>query len=1017
MRSKRAFVLIVAALAVQIMLMAQDETIVFDFLSANEGLPNNDVSETIQDHAGIIWIGTFNGLIRHDGFSFELYRSDLRDSLSISGNNITSLSEDHKGRLWLGTSNAGLNYSDLRKKKFYTIASHQIPEGVEISTAIYDIVIDNESRIWVAGNKGLHIVKEEGGEFKFLPLSDFAGAEGDAVDRMGPKILLADHQNRMWIGTNQGLCWIDLDKRSVHTPASDSGLPSEEIDDVRSSQSNQVWLTRKSEAPRLMFYDEVQQACTPFDEIPISSPTRRAHFTFDKDNRLWVAVFGEQLYGYDFKDSTVFLQSHENSNIQKERFIRRPFVDRSGNVWVQGLGFFKYNYPKGFKNYLHPLPFGQSNTCIYKDVHQTWLGYREAGLICIDESSGTIKQFSTTSNTHFVPANLFQAAQELSDGRLGMAAFGHLIFIDKKNHETTSVRVRGSNNAIYQDRRGFIWMGGILGLIQISAEGEPVKTFRLPPYHGETRNFIQGIVEDDQENIWFASDLMGLAKLDAKRENIVQFLPDQTNESIVSTNIIDLALGLNNVLWIGTDRGLVHLDLTTETFTTYGKKNGFNNEHISAIVRANDGIIWVSTTDGISSFNPDTKQISNYSQADGLLNRAYYEQCRFYYDGTIYFGGENGVDFFHPEELRSNYSDSKPGLIRFTVNNQRDLPVDSLLLLPAIDLNYTDDLVEIEFGTTDYKSGEEMEYSYRMSGLVDDWVLLQDQRRLLFPDMPSGSYELQVRSRMKNQSWSSELLGLTLNVSTPIWNKWWFRGLLFITLLSAVIWQIKRRESRIKKREQEESRVKQALLQLEKKALLAQMNPHFIFNSMNAIQQFMTEGDSEGAMRYLSKFSRLLRQMLHVSSKNKVSLGQEIKLIEYYLDLERLRYPARFTYSIHIAPNLDVDLFEIPPLLVHPHVESATQSSLLNNDLPGKVKLSISRVTKYLRILIEDNGQPSNAYSEDENGRLLREGVSIVEERLRHLNQEITSQEIRTESIKNIDGQLTGTRVELLIDI
>jgi ligand-binding sensor domain-containing protein len=993
---------------------SQEETIVFEFFDEDAGLPDNAIFEVFQDRSGVMWFGSDNGLMRYDGFDFKTFRYEFNNPNGLVSNKVRSIDEDEQGRLWVGTANAGMSYTDPYKRGFNTLSL--TGDVKTISSSIYDVEIDREQRLWIAGNKGLQIFREIDGQFLLDSIPRFASLTSATIDSMKPKICFLDQTNKMWIGTEMGICFIDLTNSKYIGPQSDSRFSTNEVDDVKADQNGTVWFSVKNKGPRFAYFSEAAQKPIEFDQLQIASASGRLHFTFDKDNRLWAAAFGDRLYGWDFRDSMLFLDSKKNSNVVQERFIRRPFVDETGNVWVPSLGFFKYNYSRGFKNYLHPFDFSQSSTAIYVDDENMWLAYREQGMVHI-MGEQAVQYSRDQKQSHRIPTNLMREIIRLKDGRLLATGLSNLCIIDEKNQTIKSTRLNGISRGVLQDSRDDIYVGGFDGLVKIDLNGQIVKTYTLPPYLGERRNFIQGVVEDENGNIWFGSQIMGLAMLNPTTQEIKRFMPQNTATSLHTTKIVDLCMGPNNVLWIGTDLGLVMMDIDKEEFTTHTSQDGLVNDFICAVLVGDNGKVYTSTLGGISEFDPATLEFINYDQTDGLLNRSYYDRSKHIHNGIIYFGGNKGLDYFDPLDIRPPYSELEPQFMRIKVNNTLQIPIDSLRNMKELSLKHSDDLLELEFGATHYIREEKITYEYKMPELVEDWISLSDQRRILFSDLASGSYQLRIRARRQNKASISEELQLDIAVETPFWETPWFRLCVLALLVIGIFGWIRYREVQITVKEKRESQIKQTILQLEKKALLAQMNPHFIFNSMNAIQQFMGEQNYENAMRYLTKFSRLLRQVLKNSEADYIPIDDEIQLINNYLQLEDLRFTDRFEHSVHISPSLDVGSIMIPPFLIQPHVARAVQQSLSDKEGVGKVKLTITRVKNLIRVLIEDNGPEVESQGVNDRSGNGADGISIVEERLKLVNNDLGTQKVNTEILKDYEGTYTGRRVELLIDI
>lgn len=202
-------------------------------------------------------------------------------------------------------------------------------------------------------------------------------------------------------------------------------------------------------------------------------------------------------------------------------------------------------------------------------------------------------------------------------------------------------------------------------------------------------------------------------------------------------------------------------------------------------------------------------------------------------------------------------------------------------------------------------------------------------------------------------------------------------------------------------------------VELEKRMLRAQMNPHFIFNSLNSIKHLVNSGDKENALKYLSKFSKLLRQVLESSVNVSLVLKEEIELLKIYVELEALRFDNSFSYSFHVDENLDLYQNEIPMLLVQPYIENAIVHGLLPKVGPKRLQISFIDKAEHLECIIEDNGVGFNPRSDNGKEKRISRGMSITERRINALRKFSEQELIKVESLNN--GGKTGTRVTIII--
>jgi LytS/YehU family sensor histidine kinase len=214
--------------------------------------------------------------------------------------------------------------------------------------------------------------------------------------------------------------------------------------------------------------------------------------------------------------------------------------------------------------------------------------------------------------------------------------------------------------------------------------------------------------------------------------------------------------------------------------------------------------------------------------------------------------------------------------------------------------------------------------------------------------------------------------------------------------------------------------IEKQVFELEQKALRLQMNPHFIFNSLNAIQNFVLLNDTDKAVNYLAKFSHLMRMILANSTASFITLKDELKALTYYIDLEKLRFDDKFDYVIEKDAEIDEEFVEIPPMLFQPYVENAIIHGFVNSPKPGHLEIFLKRQNQStLLCIIQDNGiGREKAIEIREKSGLKRQprGMTITQERIEIFNKQSKKNfSVRIIDLKNEHGEATGTRVEFTI--
>ncbi len=997
-------------------LCAQPEQISFQRLTDEEGLPNNGVRKVIQARDGMMWIACINGLATYDGYDVVTFRHEPTDSTTISGNVLLNLYEDSKGRLWVSSYGHGINLSNPSKTSYRflrwendTIVHHELN--------IAEIAEDRNGYMWLATNEGLVILREENNSFIRLDSSDIVSDQHCGFP-INVTALMTGKDSTMYVGTSNGMFRIDAQNKQVNCPDDFQGLPQNAINMIGYDRMGRLWVSCINEKDRL-YYESSPGHFSVFNGIPFDTAFRSAEFIFDHDNRIWVTVFGDQAYGYDFSDSTLFFQSKYTNDINYERYFRPPFVDKSGMVWLLGEGLYKYAYPKGFHHYEHPYDFNQSNRAIHVTEDFYYFSYREMGLVRVDRKNfHTVFMSSDENADEFIPEDHIVELVALRNGHTLLVCFGRIVVLDKENKILSNHEVIGTNRSAMEDSKGRIWMGGIAGLHLFSEDSGVMKTYKLPTVMNDARNFVQVIVEDANGLIWFGSGNKGMGRLNPETGELRNFLPrfgDTT--SLPSTSVNDILIDRKGIIWLATDNGFTRFDPAAEKMRTYNHRHGLSSDYICSLVLDDQDVLWMSTQSGVSSFDIARHSIVNYGREDGLINAGYYDRSKEYSsDGIIYFGGKNGVDFFDPHELRINASAPILRLISFnTINHGKS---ESHLGADTYHLSYNDDLVEIKFTGIHYSDQENIRYMYRLEPLHKEWVELGNQRSVLFSNLKPGNYIFHVKASTPDEIWSAQDLIIPIYVAPPFYQTAWFRILVLMLMGSTIFWYIKYRETMAENRQKKESEISRQIMELEKRALQAQMNPHFIYNSMNSIQQFIIVHDTEGAMKYLTRFSRILRTVLNMSAQSRIPLYEEIKLIEDYLELENMRFPNKFTYEIKVAPELNIHSAEIPPFFIQPQVENAIRHGLLKKSTPGHLSVDVNTDGEHLLITVEDNGigrEASQKMKYAESKTHVSKGLSIVEERLRHLHNTNGHQPFKITDMYDRLHQPLGTRVEITL--
>ncbi len=289
--------------------------------------------------------------------------------------------------------------------------------------------------------------------------------------------------------------------------------------------------------------------------------------------------------------------------------------------------------------------------------------------------------------------------------------------------------------------------------------------------------------------------------------------------------------------------------------------------------------------------------------------------------------------------------------------------------------------------------------------------------------MPPGSYEFEAYAVFSHNNQKSNIQSIKIKVLPKFWQQYWFRILLIVLLSGLLVFVIvviiKRRTGKIKK----ESEIKLKIAEMESRLLRSNMNPHFVFNSLNSIQNFISKEDKDKATFYLGQFSKLMRNILDQTYNESVSLEHELEMISTYVELEQMRCNNSFEMSIIINDNISPDKVKIPSMLIQPYIENAIVHGLGPlSKRKGELKLIFNRLdNSVIQCIVEDNGiGRENAKKIKQQKEIFHKsmGLSITSERLDFLNLN-EKKEARVNIIDLFDtySNASGTKIEIFIPI
>jgi len=337
-----------------------------------------------------------------------------------------------------------------------------------------------------------------------------------------------------------------------------------------------------------------------------------------------------------------------------------------------------------------------------------------------------------------------------------------------------------------------------------------------------------------------------------------------------------------------------------------------------------------------------------------------------------------------------------------------------------LSLSHKERNFDVQFGTINF--GNDGSYQYRLEGIQDLWTDNGSNNIAHFTNIPPGNYEFQVRWMPAGyQRQEPNVASFTLQIRNPWWTTPWAKFLWLLLLGAIIAGTYKLRTNYIRREAKRKYEFEKQVGEMELQLLRTQMNPHFMFNSLNAIKNYILKSEPRLASEYLSNFAHLIRMILQNSREKTISLEEELETLLLYIDLEQLRFKDGFNFTSEIEPNIRLSSIQVPPMILQPYVENAIWHGLLHKSEDRQLSLDIRRQNGSINIDITDNGigiEEARRLKSKSATRYKSMGMGITKSRIDITNR-LNNMGIEVK-IHDIGGQksgTTGTQVQLQFPI
>ncbi len=928
-----------------------------------------------------------------------------------------------------------LFYSVFLSGQSVHFKNYNVDNGL-LSNQVYDILEDKSGYIWFASDLG--ISKYNGVEFEL-----FTVAEGLPDNTIFG--LFEDRKGRIWLRSFNGiLSYIDQND-SIHEVS--CGLNFGTIHSLYIDQSDTLWLTGGNNQYKLFNIEEENCQVERLDEYcvfrqidstshgciigAVSGKIKNQYmlngeiFPLNSPVAANMNLNRSSLNGYNIDhghamfdlDKYVFSLKKDSCEVLYKNEINRINLNILGKdeIFIGEPGGAKF-FDREFSRKMHLL----------KDLHITkCLKDREGGYWFSSLSQGVF--YASTLDVEVFDLGKSSIISDLIfGGRKQLYAIGYFGDVyEKKGDRFKKVYSNdlNTNEYLYHKFNSSGQLVIVADNYALCEEKNRLKRIESEPllYTLDSNNVgvaISNIILNDSIRYQFAREnstrrlkhfhpylfkdtiyipcLGGLYSFDMT--NKLRYFGADYPELSRRVNII--RMDKYNRLWIGTNAsGILVLD--NRRLVPVGSNLNRIGSRCKNL-EIDDNHAWFSTELGLAKVDlTDLENIETFSTTDGLLSNAI--NCITLEDSMIYLCHGNGITKFpksHQPKL------TKPILLidEIRIGNK------AVEKQPHYHLDYKAGHININYMGISYSSI--LKYAYRLRNQEDTTWRFTDERNVEFVSIPPGKYNFEVFA-INDLGVKSEIESVVFLVRTPFWMTFWFVliCIVILVLMISIIISYRFRKLRSK------IEIQRKMILTEQQALSARMNPHFIFNALNSIQKFLLTGDRKSSNKYLTIFSRLMRNVLDNSKENLIPLESEIEALNIYLELESMRFKDKFSYKINIDQKLDMKSSKIPPLLFQPYVENAIWHGLMHKtDGVGKLTIDLVDEGKHITCIISDNGigrSEALSLKKYNNIKYKSSGMTITGRRM-ELVEKFFDQKFSSKIVDLYDkGCPSGTRVEI----
>ncbi|MEM1322808.1 MAG: histidine kinase [Bacteroidota bacterium] len=951
-------------------------------LEARTPLKASTIYDIRQDKDGFIWIGSNAGLIRYDGMEFKHFT--VTDGLT--DNQIFHINIDTQNHIFV--------YNYTNKVHYYYQGQISNPYN---NPALADLQFDDIPLSDYAPEQHAFLSSERGANYFFYMQLD------DGQVMLKERISFPEKRERLYgLCASGDYCYAFTisntpnRKRKYHVYHQTTPLKSGELSDSSPTdkppiryQDTLLLLSNTDRKSQLFYYTIQADQSLVFNRVEQFDVPIKA---------VW--AYGDQLWATSYAGGAMRLNKKAPlDNLLPDKTINAIFVDRDTNLWLgtETEGLYYLRKQEVLNLGLVELQLSKVVMSICSgEKGKVFIGFNKPAIAELRNT--TVHQFHPLQEGHYPTSRRITQLIHLGADRLlcGTDENQYLIDGSPSSPKVLWEQLGASTQSMAVSGEETYWIGTDNALHLLKPD-QP-DSLRLKVLRKRTI-----ALHLDQDSTLWVGAIDGLSYINHNSINSIPFpLP-----TLKSYQINDIATWRANI-YLATEYGLCIINRNTKVHVLLSEKEGLADNQCKKLVLQN-GVLWVATSAGISELQlaPDGQSIiktQTYTTFDGLLSNDVNDLMLR--NDTLWAATNEGLSIF---PLATKPIAQPPVInIAWASTNQVEHDIYHPIQLQAHRNNIT-----IAFSGMAFGGSQQMTYQYRLLPNNTEWSTT-NEHTLNFFELQAGQYRFEVRAVNGQGLISQQSANLAFEVLPTLVQTWWFKtGLFIVSFL--IIWAIfYNREQVIKKKIEFEKVVSR----LELEAIKAQINPHFIYNSLNSIKRTVLKKEFNRAETQLSLFAGLIRQTLVLSQLNFISLKEETDYLQQYLAMQKIRFKEQLEYQIDSQTISTPTQVQVPTMLIQPFVENAIKHGR-NAAHQGVSRIRIQFVLQNdaLVCTIADNGPGlKKTMAQNKTASYVPQGMRISSSREKAYNKLYNIRIIITAvDKKDLDPTQSGTLITLSI--